>query len=134
MKFFAHIAVLSVFVLTAGVAEAQRTRFSSEQMRERQESFNAELIEQLDLSDDQTLKVDEILAAALDARIEMIAEMRSGGRRRQGIREEMVAITDDTEEKLSEVLTDDQLEAYKKIRAERPRRDRSSGSGSGRSS
>ena len=127
MKFFAHIAVLSAFVLAAGVAQAQRARFSPEQMRERQESFNAELIEQLELSDDQTPMVAEILATALDERIEMMEEMRSGGGRPQGMREKMSAITNDTIEKLTDVLSEEQLAEYEKILAERPRRGRSTG-------
>jgi len=127
MKLLAQAAVLSIFLLTAGVAEAQRSRASPEQMRERQESFNAELIEQLELSDDQTPKVDEILATALDARIEMMEEMSGGGSRPEGMREKMTAITAETLEKMTEVLTDDQLEAYKKILEDRPQRRRRSG-------
>ena len=127
MKLLAQAAVLSIFLLTAGVAEAQRSRASPEQMRERQESFNAELIEQLELSDDQTPKVDEILATALDARIEMMEEMSGGGSRPEGMREKMAAITAETLEKMTEVLTDDQLEAYKKILEDRPQRRRRSG-------
>ena len=127
MKKFAYIAVISIIVLSAGVAQAQRREFSSEQMRERQQEANEELMAQLVLSDEQAPKVAEILSAALDVRIEMIEEIRSGEGRRQGMREKMAEINDETEASLADVLSEDQMEKYKKILAERPRRGRRNG-------
>ena len=127
MKKFAYIAIISIIVLSAGVAQAQRREFSPEQMRERQQEANEELIAQLELSDAQAPKVAEILSAALDVRIEMIEEIRSGEGRRQGMREKMAEINDETEASLADVLSEDQLEKYKKILAERPRRGRRNG-------
>ena len=127
MKKFVYIAVISIIVLSAGVAQAQRREFSSEQMRERQQEANEELIAQLELSDEQAPKVAEILSAALDVRIEMIEEIRSGEGRRQGMREKMAEINDETEASLADVLSEDQMEKYKKILTERPRRGRRNG-------
>ena len=124
MTKFAYIAVISIIVLSAGVAQAQRREFSPEQMRERQQEANEELIAQLELSDEQAPKVAEILSAALDVRIEMIEEIRSGEGRRQGMREKMAEINDETEASLADVLSEDQMEKYNKILAERPRRGR----------
>ena len=127
MKKFAYIAVISIIVLSAGVAQAQRREFSPEQMRERQQEANEELMAQLELSDEQTPKVAEILSAALDVRIEMIEEIRSGEGRRQGMREKMAEINDETEATLADVLSEDQMEKYNKILADRPRRGRRNG-------
>ena len=127
MKKFVYIAVISIIVLSAGVAQAQRREFSSEQMRERQQEANEELMAQLELSDEQAPMVAEILSAALDVRIEMIEEIRSGEGRRQGMREKMVEINDETEALLADVLSEDQMEKYNKILAERPRRGRRNG-------
>lgn len=127
MTKFAYIAVISIIVLSAGVAQAQRREFSPEQMRERQQEANEELMAQLELSDEQAQKVAEILSAALDVRIEMIEEIRSGEGRRQGMREKMAEINDETEATLADVLSEDQMEKYNKILAERPRRGRRNG-------
>lgn len=127
MTKFAYIAVISIIVLSAGVAQAQRREFSPEQMRERQQDTNEELMAQLELSDEQAPKVAEILSAALDVRIEMIEEIRSGEGRRQGMREKMAEINDETEASLADVLSEDQMEKYNKILAERPRRGRRNG-------
>lgn len=127
MTKFAYIAVISMIVLSAGVAQAQRREFSPEQMRERQQDANEELMAQLELSDEQAPKVAEILSAALDVRIEMIEEIRSGEGRRQGMREKMAEINDETEASLADVLSEDQMEKYNKILAERPRRGRRNG-------
>ena len=127
MTKFAYIAVISMIVLSAGVAQAQRREFSPEQMRERQQDANEELMAQLELSDEQAPKVAEILSAALDVRIEMIEEIRSGEGRRQGMREKMAEINDETEATLADVLSEDQMEKYNKILAERPRRGRRKG-------
>lgn len=127
MTKFAYIAVISMIVLSAGVAQAQRREFSPEQMRERQQEANEELMAQLELSDEQAPKVAEILSAALDVRIEMIEEIRSGEGRRQGMREKMAEINDETEATLADVLSEDQMEKYNKILAERPRRGRRNG-------
>ena len=127
MTKFAYIAVISMIVLSAGVAQAQRREFSPEQMRERQQEANEELMAQLELSDEQAPKVAEILSAALDVRIEMIEEIRSGEGRRQGMREKMAEINDETEASLADVLSEDQMEKYNKILAERPRRGRRNG-------
>lgn len=127
MTKFAYIAVISIIVLSAGVAQAQRREFSPEQMRERQQEANEELMAQLELSDEQAPKVAEILSAALDVRIEMIEEIRSGEGRRQGMREKMAEINDETEATLADVLSEDQMEKYNKILAERPRRGRRNG-------
>lgn len=127
MTKFAYIAVISMIVLSAGVAQAQRREFSPEQMRERQQEANEELMAQLELSDEQAQKVAEILSAALDVRIEMIEEIRSGEGRRQGMREKMAEINDETEATLADVLSEDQMEKYNKILADRPRRGRRNG-------
>lgn len=127
MTKFAYIAVISIIVLSAGVAQAQRREFSPEQMRERQQEANEELMAQLELSDEQAQKVAEILSAALDVRIEMIEEIRSGEGRRQGMREKMAEINDETEATLADVLSEDQMEKYNKILADRPRRGRRNG-------
>lgn len=127
MTKFAYIAVISIIVLSAGVAQAQRREFSPEQMRERQQEANEELMAQLELSDEQAPKVAEILSAALDVRIEMIEEIRSGEGRRQGMREKMAEINDETEASLADVLSENQMEKYNKILAERPRRGRRNG-------
>lgn len=127
MTKFAYIAVISMIVLSAGVAQAQRREFSPEQMRERQQEANEELMAQLELSDEQAPKVAEILSAALDVRIEMIEEIRSGEGRRQGMREKMAEINDETEATLADMLSEDQMEKYNKILAERPRRGRRNG-------
>jgi len=124
-KILPSMVFIFLFVLSAGVAQAQRGNFSPEQMRERQESANKELISQLELSDEQTPKVTEILTAALDARIEMMADMRGGGGR-GAMREKMAKMDEETTEKLVEVLSEDQMAKYKKILANRPRRGRGS--------
>ena len=119
-----RLAVFAVIALTAGVVHAQRGNFSSEQMRARFEEQNKDLAQELALTEEQTTKFTEIMTAAVDIRIEMIAEMRSGGGGREAIREKMTALDEETTEKLAEVLTEDQMKKYKEIQANRPRRRR----------
>ena len=127
MKRFVYIAVISIFVVFASAAQAQRRGFSPEEMRERQQEANEELMAELELSDKQALKVEEILVSALESRIEMIEEVRSGGGQRDGIREKMGELNEDTAAKLAEILSEDQMEKYNKILSERPRRGRRNG-------
>lgn len=119
-----RLAVFAVIALTVGVVHAQRGNFSPEQMRARFEEQNKELAQELALTEEQTPKFMEIMTAAVDERIEMFAEMRGGGGDRQGIREKMAALDEETTEKLAEVLTEEQMKKYKEIQANRPRRRR----------
>ncbi len=121
-----RLAVFAVIALTVGVVHAQRRNFSPEQMRARFEEQNKELVQELALTEEQTPKFMEIMTAAVDERIEMMAEMRGGGGDRQAIREKMVALDEETTEKLAEVLTEDQMKKYKEIQANRSQRRRRS--------
>ncbi len=121
---FKRLAVFAVLLLTAGIVHAQRGNFSPEQMRARFEEQNKELAQKLALTEDQMPKFMEIMTASVDKRIDMIAEMRGRRGDRQGFREKMASLDEETIKNLAEVLTEDQMKKYEEIQANRPRRRR----------
>jgi len=114
-------AILLVLVLVATLwltpqAFAQGRGFSPEQMKERMAAQTQDLIKQLNLTADQKAPVDSILAQQNDKRLEMFTKARESGSGMQGMREQMMALDEETASTLSEVLTPDQLTKYKEIR------------------
>ena len=76
------------------------------------------LSERLELDDAQTAEVSEILATQGEKRRELMQTARSGGRTPE-LRTKMVALRDETDALLSEVLNAEQMSEYREIAAAR---------------
>ncbi len=76
-----------------------------------------QLTDQLELTEEQATKVREILAAQMAKRQEMF-----GTGDRSAVRERMGQLNEETNAKMAEVLSDDQMAKYAEIQAERRQR------------
>ena len=87
--------------------------------RQTPEEIMATMKERLNLTEEQEAKVKPIIDEQCEARDEIIAKYRGQGRdSRRSMRSEMQALQEGTEEKLSTVLTEEQLEEYRKMQEE----------------
>ena len=120
------IVLVSLLVLP-GMVSAQG-RMTAEQMQARFEENFKELSSKLALTDTQVPAVRTVLQAQQDKRRDMMAAMRSGGGR-QGMREQMETLQQETTTKLAEILNEAQLEGYKQFTAAQNNRSRGNGNG-----
>ena len=87
------------------------------------EEILAMMKERLNLTEEQEAKVKPIIEEQCEARDEIIAKFKGQGREsRRSMRSELQAHQEVTEEKLSAVLTEEQLEEYRKIQEEQRQR------------
>ncbi len=84
----------------------------------------AVLTERLELNEEQAAKVREILQAQIDTTRERFQEMRSGSASRGGVMQMVQELQEETETKLAEVLSDEQMEQYREWVAEQRQRRR----------
>ena len=115
-----RVALLLAMGLVASLWLASLTfaqRPSPEEMKERMAIRTDTLINQLNLTAEQQDPVRAILEASNTKRLELTAQARESGSF-MGMREDMAALNEETEMKLGEVLTEEQMAQYKKIQEE----------------
>ena len=115
-----RVALLLAIGLVASLWLAPLTfaqRLSQEEMKERMAIRTDTLINQLNLTAEQQDPVRAILEASNTKRLERTAQARESGSF-MGMREDMAALNEETEMKLGEVLTEEQMATYKKIHEE----------------
>ena len=100
-----------LLMMTGVLVEVAGAQPDPERMRERMQQSNQELIKKLDLSDEQLPVVTSILDDQLEKRTSMFEERSAGF---SGMREKMRELEKETSEKLGEILTDTQMEKYRK--------------------
>ena len=96
---------------------AQRQMPSQEEMKERMAIRTDTLIQQLNLTAEQQDPVRAILEASNTKQLELRAQARESGSF-GSMREGVTALNEETEMKLGEVLTEEQMAQYKKIQEE----------------
>ncbi len=102
----------------ARAAMAQPRTFDPERMKERMYEQVEELLKKMDLDEATAEKVRPILRADVDRRVAMMKERPKHRPEPGAMRERMEAIGRETEARLAEVLTEAQLERYRKLREE----------------
>ncbi len=116
MKRFLMIVALLFSVVTMANAQqgggAGRGGMGGMTPEERIKRQTDQLVEKLKLTDDQKVKVTEVIKAQIEAQTKMRAEFGQGGDRKEMMKK-MQKITTDTETKINALLTDDQKAAYK---------------------
>jgi len=115
----ASFVLMMLLVAPLAFAQGQRQRMTPEQMQERFEQETKEMITALELTEEQIPMYTEIMEAANADRTDMMEDMASGDVDRSEMRDKMMKLTANTEEALSAVLTEAQMEKYKKILEER---------------
>lgn len=113
--------ILLALILSASVvirAEAQQgRRFGPEQMKERFMARLDETLKAMNLSKEKEASVREILTAALDKRVALMAEARETGSF-EGVREKMRGLQEETEKQLAMVLDEEEMARYRKLQEE----------------
>ncbi len=115
-----RVALLLAIGLVASLWLASLTfaqRPSPEEMKERMAIRTDTLIQQLNLTAEQQDPVRAILEASNTKRLELTAQARESGSF-GSMREDITALNEETEMKLGDVLTEEQLAQYKKIQEE----------------
>ena len=113
---------LLMVVMTGSVFGQGRQRMSAEEQKQAFESNFVELVASLELSEEAAPGVKEVLWAQQEKRTELFASLRGSGSR-EGMREKMGALQEETVTALADMLTADQLEKYQEIQ-ESQRRNR----------
>ncbi len=117
---------LSLFALFAVLTIPTLAQPGPEAMKERMEVEKKELFQVLELTAEQQPRVESILDDSNEKRVAMMADARKSGGP-GAMREKMGELNAETEARLSEVLTDEQMSSYKKYveetRSKRPRRE-----------
>jgi len=113
---------LLTVVMAGSVFGQGRQRMSAEEQKQAFESGFVELVASLDLSEEVAPGVREVLWAQQEKRTELFASFRGSGSR-EGMREKMGALQEETLTALADLLTADQLEEYQEIQ-EAQRRNR----------
>ena len=108
------VALLALLLFGALTATAQpRERMGDPEQR--LERMMTHLTSTLDLSDDQAVKVREILGEQIKKQQELFEARRAQDReQRQAMREKMETWRAETDGRMAEVLTDEQIEKYTK--------------------
>lgn len=121
-----YVMILAVVVATA--CNNQNKSGSNEGQREGRGNFNSEefvnrqmeeMTELLDLSGKQEKQVREIMLAGFDEMAAMRDEMRNGGGDREAMREKMMQMREKQNDKMKEVLSEEQWEKYDTYQKER---------------
>ncbi len=115
-----RLALLLAIGLMASLWLAPLTfaqRLSPEEMKERMAIRTDTLIQQLNLTAEQQDPVRAILEASNTKRLELTAQARESGSF-GSMREDIGALNEETEMKLGDVLTEEQMATYKKIQEE----------------
>ena len=115
-----RVALLLAIGLVASLWLASLTfaqRPSPEEMKQRMAIRTDTLIQQLNLTAEQQDPVRAILEASNTKRLELTAQARESGSF-GSMREDITALNEETEMKLGDVLTEEQLAQYKKIQEE----------------
>lgn len=107
---------LMLFLLISVVSVAQPGDFDPEQFAKRQTD---QLKEELDLNADQEKKVYEVNLESLKKMSELREKMRGGARGVEGMRDKMMEIREEQNNKMKEILTDEQWTKYEKYLEER---------------
>ena len=121
-KMIGAFALLMVALAAAPALEAQAQRGGRGFGMSLDDQMTA-LTERLALDEEQVVKVREILEAQAESRRERLQGVRGSGDR-SAMMEMMRELQQETETKLAEVLSDEQLEKYREYVAEQqqPRR------------
>ncbi|QXD15046.1 hypothetical protein GQ464_016810 [Rhodocaloribacter litoris] len=102
----------------AATVTAQPRSFDPERMKERLYEQAEDLLKKMELDEATAEKVRPILLAGVDRRMALMRELR-GTRPAPGVmQEKMTEIDRETEAQLAGVLTEAQLETYRKLRDE----------------
>jgi hypothetical protein len=112
------VALVVLFLALVLPARVSAQGFDPEAMRQRMTDQVAETVKTLALEGEVADKVHEILMARVEKRMELFAEMRAAreqGRQGgfQGMRDKMASQDEETGKQLAEVLTEEQLAAWK---------------------
>lgn len=113
---------LLMVVMTGSVFGQGRQRRSAEEQKQAFESNFVDFVASLELSEEVAPGVKEVLWAQQEKRTELFASLRGSGSR-EGMREKMGALQEETVTALADLLTADQLEKYQEIQ-ESQRRNR----------
>lgn len=113
LKYGLALFLLSLWLAPATFAQGQG--FSPERMQARMESNIEDTIQQLGLTEEKTDLVRPILQASMEKRM-AVMKNRPG---REAMRTKMQEIDKDTETELANVLSDEEMKAYKKLQEER---------------
>lgn len=108
-------SLLAMLIMIGFAASAYAQGFgrpSPEQMRERMTQQMTDLIAELKLEEAQTDTVNAILMGSIDKRMKLV-EDNNGSRR--GLREKLGQVGEETTELLAGVLSDEQMETYRKF-------------------
>ena len=119
-----RVGLLLFLGLLTGLVLAPQTfaqRGDPAQMQERLAAQTEDTIKQLGLTDDQQEPVRTILEEQNKKRMDLREQARASGSF-GGMREQMMALAEETETRLAEVLTDEQMATYRKIMEERAAR------------
>ncbi len=123
--------ILLCLLLFVGVmyAEAQRGQRGQRPDPKEQANNTADTWqEEFGLSDEQRTKVYDLLLETSEQRMEKMQELRASGDR-EGMRDAIMEIQEEMEEKLKKILTDTQWPLYEKWKKENPPRGRRGGGG-----
>ena len=118
----AAMLTLVTVVMAGSVFGQGRQRLSAEEQKEAFESTFVELVASLELSEEAAPGVKEVLWAQQEKRTELFASAQGSGSR-EGMREKMGAMQEETLTALADLLSADQLEKYQEIQ-ESQRRNR----------
>ena len=113
---------LLTVVMAGSVFGQGRQQMSAEEQKQAFESSFVELVASLELSEEVAPGVKEVLWAQQEKRTELFASLQGSGSR-EGMREKMGAMQEETLTALADLLTADQLEKYQEIQ-EAQRRNR----------
>lgn len=125
MKTFKPLFVLMLaLVMMAPSAFAQRGQVDPEARAERMKAQVDEIVKKLELDEEKSESVRAILGEQSEKQSELFASYAGQGREAmQLMREEMQELQKSTNEKLKNVLSEEQMKTYKKLREEMsPRR------------
>ena len=110
----AAMLTLLTVVMTGSVFGQGRQRMSAEEQKQAFESNFVELVASLELSEEAAAGVKDVLWAQQEKRTELFASLRASGSR-EGMREKMGALQEETLTALADLMTADQLEKYQEI-------------------
>jgi hypothetical protein len=121
----AALLLILGLVGSLGLAPLTFAQPSPEQMQERMAAQRDTLLKALNVTDDQRAPVLALLEESDQKRMDLFAKARESGSF-EGLREDMAALNEETETKLAELLTEDQMGIYREVMearaAERRRR------------
>jgi len=114
-------ALMLMGLLITSSAYAQPARMDPQQMAKKQTEL---MKKELDLSEEQLTQIEDLNTTSADQMKELRTQRQN---QRTAAREQMIALRDQREEKLKEILSDDQWTSWVEVRQELRRTHRGDG-------